>query len=46
MKVLFSSREGHFFLRWIREIRAIRRRACVATSERHIGGWVRDALAL
>ena len=37
MKALFSSRERRFFLRWIRGIRAIRRRACVTTSERHIG---------
>ena len=37
MKALFSSREGHFFLRWIRGIRAIKRRACPITSERHIG---------
>ena len=37
MKALFSSREGHFFLRWIRGILAIRRRACLITSERYIG---------
>ena len=36
-KALFSSREGHFSLRWIRGIRAIRRRAGLITSERHIG---------
>ena len=29
-KVLFSSREGHFSLRWIRGILAIRRRTCVS----------------
>ena len=32
--MLFSSREGHFSLRWIRGIRAIRRRAYLTTSER------------
>ena len=37
MKALFSSREGHFFLRRIRGILAIRRRACLITSERYIG---------
>ena len=36
-KALFSSREGHFSLRWIREIRAIKRRTCSDTSEMHIG---------
>jgi len=36
-KALLSSREWHFFVRWIRGIRAIRRRACLTTSERHIG---------
>ena len=30
VKVLFSSLEGRFFLRWIRGIFAIRRRACVS----------------
>ena len=30
MKALFSSREGHFSLRWIRGILAIKRRACVS----------------
>ena len=30
MKALFSSREGCFFLRWIRGILAIGRRACVS----------------
>ena len=34
---LFPSREGHFSLRWIRGIHAIRRRACLLTSERYIG---------
>ena len=38
MKALFSSREGHFSLRWIRGILAIWQRACSVTSERHIGG--------
>ena len=38
MKALFSSREGHFSLRWISGILAIRRRACLITSERHIVG--------
>ena len=37
MKALFSSREGHFSLRWIRGILAIRRRACLITSEGYIG---------
>ncbi len=37
MKVLFSSREGHYSLRWIRGILAISRRACLSTSERYIG---------
>jgi len=37
VKALFSSREGHFFLHRIRGIRAIKRRACPITSERHIG---------
>ena len=37
VKALFSSREGDFSLRWIRGIRAIRRRACLTSSERHIG---------
>ena len=37
MKALFSSREGHFSLRWIRGIFAISRRACSVTSERYIG---------
>ena len=37
MKALFSSREGHFSLRWIRGILAIRRRACLITSVRCIG---------
>ncbi len=37
MKALFSSRERCFFLRWIRGIRAIKRRAYSVTSERHIG---------
>ena len=36
-KVLFSSREWHFYLRWIRGIRAIRRRACLSTLKRYIG---------
>ena len=29
-KVLFSSREGHFSLRWLRGILAIKRRACIS----------------
>ena len=37
MKALFSSGEGHFPLRWIRGIRAIRRRTCLTTSGGHIG---------
>ena len=36
-RALFSSREGHFSLRWISEILAIRRREKRITSERHIG---------
>ena len=36
-KALFSSRGGHFSLRWIRGILAIRRREKCITSERHIG---------
>ena len=34
---LFPSREGHFSLRWIRGVFAISRRACLVSSERHIG---------
>ena len=34
---LFPSREGYFSLRWIRGICAIKRRACLISSERHIG---------
>ena len=37
MKALFSSRECHFPLRWIRGILTIRRREKRITSERHIG---------
>ena len=37
MKALFSSREGHFSLRWIRGILAIRRRGLCISSERYIG---------
>ena len=37
VKALFSSREWYFFLRWIRGIFAIRRRACLTALERHIG---------
>ena len=37
MKALFSSREGHFSLRWIRGILAIRRRGLCITSKRYIG---------
>ena len=37
VKVLFSSRERCFSLRWIRGIHAIKRRACPITSERHLG---------
>ena len=37
VKALFSPQEGHFSLRWIRGICAIRRRACLTSSERHIG---------
>ena len=37
VKALSSSREGHFSLRWIRGIRAIRRRACSVTSEKYVG---------
>ena len=37
MKALFPSREGHFSLRWIRGILAIRQRGLCVSSERHIG---------
>ncbi|MFC2469958.1 MAG: hypothetical protein ACFNVI_00930, partial [Lachnoanaerobaculum gingivalis] len=37
VKALFYSREGHFSLRCIRGISAIRRRAFLTTSERCIG---------
>ena len=37
VKALFSSREGHFSLRWIRGILAIRRRGLCVSSERYIG---------
>ena len=36
MKVLFSSREGHFSLRWIRGVLAIRRRGLCVTLERSV----------
>ena len=42
---LFPSREGHFSLRWIRGIRAIRRKACVALRRDMSGSWACDALA-
>ena len=45
-KALFSSREWYFFLRWIRGIFAIRRRACVSLRRGISGSWVYDALAL
>ena len=41
----FFSREGHFSLRWIREILAIRRRACVSLRRGISGSWACDALA-
>ena len=37
VKALFSSREWYFFLRWIRGIRAIKRRAYVSLRKGHIG---------
>ncbi|KXB76795.1 hypothetical protein HMPREF3185_00320 [Porphyromonas somerae] len=37
VKTLFSSREGLFSLLWIREICAIKRRACSVASAKHIG---------
>ena len=46
MKVLFSSRECHFSLRWIRGILAIRRRACVSLRRDLSGSWACDTLAL
>ena len=45
MKALFPSREGHFSLRWIRGIRAMRRKACVALRRDMSGSWACDALA-
>ena len=42
---LFSSRERCFSLRWIRGIRAIRRRACVSLRRGTSGSWACDALA-
>ena len=39
MKVLFPSREGHFSLRWIRGILAIRPRACVSLRRGISGIW-------
>ena len=45
-KTLFSSREQHCFLRWIRRILAIRRRACVSLRRGISGSWSCDALVL
>ena len=45
-KALFPSREGHFSLRWIRRIRAIRRRACIYLRRGISGSWACDALVL
>ena len=42
MKALFSSREGHFSLRWIRGILAIRRRACVSLRRGISGSYIDD----
>ena len=42
----FSSQEGHFSLRWIRGILAIRCRACVSLRRGISGSWACDALAL
>ena len=39
MKVLFSSREGHYSLRWIRGILVIRPRACVSLRRGISGIW-------
>ena len=38
VKVLFSSREGHFSLCWIKGILALRRRAYLISSKRNIVG--------
>ena len=45
MKALSPSREQYFPLRWIRGIRAIRRRACVSRRRGISGSWACDALA-
>ena len=45
VKALFSSREGQFSLRWIREILAKGRRACWSLRRGISGSWAYDALA-
>ena len=44
VKALFSSREWHFFLRWLRGILAIKRRACVSLRRGISGSWACDTL--
>ena len=46
MKALFSSRKQHFFLRRIRGILTIRRRACVSLRRSISGSWACDTLVL
>ena len=46
MKALFLSRERCFFLRWIRGILAVRRRACISLRRGISGSWSCDTLAL
>ena len=45
MNALFSSREGHFSLRWIRGILAKKRGTCVSLRRGISGGWACDSLA-
>ena len=46
MKALFSSREGHFSLRWITRNTRDKVKGLCISSERHIGvSWAFDALA-